>query len=259
MYSEVGTRRKPPDRLCGEMVNNKRLGVAMSLKTVQRRLIDLGYPVGKAGADGEWGPGTEGGVTRALDRLIELEAKNLPVLPKTSVIQTLPSEWLPAVKMQRIHAHWTAGSYHASDEDREHYHILWEGDGKPVRGKASIACNVSPLQQGYAAHTLNANSYAIGVSLCCMAGAVESPFDPGKYPMTLKQWDCMVLGIAQLCDFYQIAVTPTTVLSHAEVQANLGIKQRGKWDYTRLAFDPSFRGAKACGNKLRSDVLALLK
>src|SRR5690606_21599103 len=51
-----------------------------------------------------------------------------------------------------------------------------------------------------------------------------------------------------------IAVTPKTVLTHAEVQANLGIKQRNKWDIAVLPFDRKVVGAKAIGDKLRSEV-----
>lgn len=234
----------------------------MSLTKTQLRLIAMGYPVGSAGADGKWGDGTEAAVNKALDKLETLRGAILgPKPPQTGkgVIHTLPDEWLPMVPMKRIHAHWTAGTYVATEFDRAHYHVLFEGDGKPVRGIPSIASNVHPLMPGYAAHTLNANSYAIGVSLCCMGGAVESPFNAGKYPMTQKQWDAMCLGIAQMCERYRIAVTPETVLSHAEVQKTLGIKQKAKWDYTRLAFDPSFVGATACGNKLRNDVSALMR
>jgi hypothetical protein len=87
-----------------------------------------------------------------------------------------------------------------------------------------------------------------------MAGAIENPFDPGKYPMTQKQWSAMCNAVAELCSFYNIPIDPKTVLSHAEVQGTLGITQSGKWDYTRLAFDDTTKGAKACGDKLRSNV-----
>ena len=91
-----------------------------------------------------------------------------------------------------------------------------------------------------------------------MLNAQENPFKAGPYPMTKVQWDRLVLVIASLCRFYKIPVTPKTVLSHAEVQGNLGIKQAGKWDFTRLAFDLYVKGAKACGDRLRSEVTAAL-
>ncbi|WP_337251837.1 N-acetylmuramoyl-L-alanine amidase [Sinorhizobium americanum] len=160
--------------------------------------------------------------------------------------------------MDRIICHWTAGAHKASEFDRSHYHILIEADGKLVRGIPSIKLNEAPAKKGYAAHTLNCNSGSIGVSLCCMGGSTESPFDPGIYPMTGQQFDALTSVVADLCRHYSIPIKDTTVLSHAEVQNNLGIQQRGKWDFTRLAFDPSVKGAKACGDKLRAEAKAKL-
>lgn len=88
-----------------------------------------------------------------------------------------------------------------------------------------------------------------------MGGAVEARSRPGKYPMTCEQWDAMTAAVAELCRRYPIAVADKTVLSQAEVQNNLGIQQRGKCDITRLAFDPSVVGTKACGDKMRAEVL----
>lgn len=171
---------------------------------------------------------------------------------------TIPAAWMPRVPMKRIHGHWTAGNHTASDTDKRAYHVLVEGDGKIIRGKPSIAANSGGTKDGYAAHTLNANSDSIGVSMCGMAGAVESPFNPGRAPLTKMQWDAFVRAVAELASFYQIPVTPKTILFHAEVQANLGIAQRAKWDVIRLPFDPSVSGAKTVGDKLRREVSALL-
>jgi hypothetical protein len=170
----------------------------------------------------------------------------------------IPASWMPAAKMQRVICHWTAGRHKATDLDRKHYHFIIEGDGNLVRGVPSVKLNETPAKVGYAAHTLNCNSGSIGVSMACMYNAKESPFNPGPAPMTAVQWNAMVKAVAELCRFYQIPVTPKTVLSHAEVQANLGIKQRGKWDFTRLAFDSSVIGAKACGDKMRREVMAAM-
>jgi len=176
----------------------------------------------------------------------------------TTTLRALPAEWLPRVKMQRVICHWTAGHHKASDDDKGHYHFLIEDDGDVVRGKPSVDLNTAPVKPGYAAHTLNCNTGSIGVSLCCMALAVESPFNPGKAPMTKAQWDKLAVVVADLCRTYNIPVTPKTVLSHAKVQVNLGIQQRGKWDFTRLAFAPEVKGAKACGDLLRKAVQELL-
>lgn len=174
-------------------------------------------------------------------------------------MMNIPADWMPDAKMKGIVFHWTAGNHKASSVDREHYHVLIEADGKLVRGDPEIDLNSLPkVKEGYAAHTRGCNSGFIGVSLCCMAGAVENPFNAGSAPMTDVQWKVLPTVLAQLCKRYGIKVTPQTVLSHAEVQGTLGIPQKGKWDITRLAFDPSIKGAKAIGDLARKATAALL-
>jgi hypothetical protein len=222
---------------------------------VQRALIARGYDIGKAGADGIIGPTTLGAVLRALETIPLAQ----PVKPKVSTpIGIVPDDWMPWAQMQRIIVHWTAGNSKASADDRKHYHLLIEDDGKLVRGAPSIDLNQAPVRSGYAAHTLNCNSGSIGVSLCGMSGAVESPFSAGKAPITQRQWAALPGVLADLCRRYAIPVTPATVLSHAEVEATLGIKQRGKWDIARLPFDPALKGARAIGDSLRVAVKARL-
>lgn len=153
--------------------------------------------------------------------------------------------------MKRIILHWTAGGWVPNSSDLRAYHFVIDREGKVHTG-VPVANNKAPLKSGYAAHTLNCNTDSIGVSLACMAGAVESPFNSGKYPMTRVQFDSMIDFVRDLADQYSIPVSPQTVLSHAEVQGNLGITQRGKWDYTRLPFDPGIRGARAIGDHIRS-------
>lgn len=235
---------------------------------IQKRLTALGYQPGPL--DGKDGPRTREAV-KQFQRAHGLIADGI-VGPKTSaalfgiapepvpslVSGVVPADWMPAAKMQRIIVHWTAGAHQASGLDRSHYHILIEADGKLMRGIPSIDLNQAPVRKGYAAHTLNCNSGSIGVSLCCMAGAVESPFSAGSAPMTRTQWETLPKVLAALCGRYGIAVTPQTVLSHAEVQGTLGIKQKGKWDISRLAFDPTVRGATACGDLFRAATKALL-
>lgn len=174
---------------------------------------------------------------------------------------TIPSTWMPDAQMKRIHVHWTAGRHTANATDKSSYHILVEGDGKLTRGDPPISANDPARRQPgqrQASHTLNANSGAIGVSMCGMFNARERPFDPGPAPLTQSQWDAMVAAVAQLARRYGISVTPGTILTHAEVQPNLGIAQRNKWDITVLPFDPDTLGAQACGDRLRRDVAAAL-
>lgn len=171
---------------------------------------------------------------------------------------TVPVEWMPPASMQRIIVHWTAGTNTASRDDKGHYHALIEGSGNVVRGTPGIALNASPLKPGYAAHTLNCNTGSIGVSLCGMAGAIEAPFDPGRYPITEASWNAMLGVVATLADRYGIPSTARTILTHAEVQANLGIAQRGKWDIARLPWRPDIVGARAVGDLLRAEIAARL-
>jgi len=220
---------------------------------VQRALIARGFDIGRSGADGDIGPATLGAILRALQKL-PLTSEQPPLSSPGPV----PAAWMPWARMQRIIVHWTAGAHKASGLDKAHYHILIEGDGKLVRGTPTIDLNQSPVKTGYAAHTLNCNSGSIGVSLCAMAGAVESPFDRGDSPITPKQWEVLPTVLADLCRRYAIPVTPATLLSHAEVQGTLGIKQRGKWDIRWRPGSVGVQPAKTVGDEFRAATKALL-
>lgn len=154
--------------------------------------------------------------------------------------------------MKRIIFHWTAGTHKASSLDREHYHRIFEGNGTKVLGRHAIEDNRSTRDGDYAAHTLGCNTDSIGLAVACMFRARAGRH--GKYPMTRAQFDAMVKEAAKLCVRYGIPVMPTTTLWHAEVEQNLGIKQRGKWDATELSFEPKLKGAKSCGSYLRSQL-----
>ena len=159
--------------------------------------------------------------------------------------------------MKRVICHWSEGNYKANSTDIEHYHILIEGDGTVRGGDHTINDNENTADNDYAAHTLNANTQAIGVACCCMVGCQESPFKPGSQPMKQSQWDTMVQVVAELCQFYGVPVTPTTVLGHGEVQGNLGIIQKGKWDPMVWPWDTSKTPAQV-GAALREKVAAAL-
>lgn len=249
----------------------------MDTAAVQTALSRLGHAPGPI--DGAWGARTKAAVI-AFQRAKGLSPDGV-VGPKTiAALQAavaemrpvgaappppfgpdgrlVPADWMPGARIERMIVHWTAGGHRASATDKGHYHILIEADGKLVRGAPSIAANGIGGSGPRANHTLNCNTGSIGVALCCMAGAVERPFRAGSAPMTAVQWKTLGDVLADLCRRYGVPVTPKTVLSHAEVQSNLGIKQRGKWDIARLAFDPSMVGAKACGEAMRAMVEARL-
>ncbi|MDH2326020.1 N-acetylmuramoyl-L-alanine amidase [Cereibacter sp. SYSU M97828] len=162
--------------------------------------------------------------------------------------------------MERIIIHWTAGAHRASVEDRKHYHFIIEGNGIVVKGDHPVIANAGTLQSGkYAAHTLNCNTGSIGVAVAAMAGAEERPFRAGAYPIFPTQLDALAVLCADLCRRYEIPVTRHTVLTHAEVQPTLGIKQRGKWDITWLPGMSSAGDPIKVGDDLRARITDRLR
>lgn len=221
-----------------------------STLALQRRLKSLNFDPGPI--DGVWGPSTLAAVNLALDRLVPAPPPVVDTLP------VVPLAWMPWAKMDRIIWHWTAGTNKASKVDKRCYHLLIEGDGTLIRGDHSIVENAAPARPDRANHTLNCNTGSIGVSLCGMAGAKESPFLEGSHPITQHQWVVLSRVLADLCKRYAIPVLSSTVLSHAEVQGTLGIKQRQKWDTARLPWDRSVSNAIQAGNQMRAMTKALL-
>ena len=161
-------------------------------------------------------------------------------------------------RMKRIIGHWTAGAGRASQEDAKHYHRLVEFDGAIINGIEKIADNIVTSDGDYAAHTLHLNTRSIGVAMCGMRGAIEQPFAAGPSPLNSAQFDVFCRMIADLCIEHAIAVTPETVLTHAEVELTLGVKQRGKWDIARLPWRPDLKGSRAVGDLMRRTVLKKL-
>ena len=147
----------------------------------------------------------------------------------------------------RLHLHWTAGGHKANAVDRRAYHFLAEGDGKVI---------FAAPPEVRRSQTLNANGGAIGLSVCCMAGAQERPFNPGSAPMTVLQLHAMARQAAVWCRFFDIPVSRWSVLTHAEVQPTLGIKQRFKWDITWLPGMPGPSDPIDVGDRIRGIIRA---
>ena len=149
--------------------------------------------------------------------------------------------------------HWTASSYNLTPNVLKHYNFVIDQFAKVHDGLHPLAHQTPPLNSGkYAAHTRRHNSYQAGIGLLGMHGAKEKPFSYGKYPITAIQFMAAVKLTATICIDHGITVTPQTVLTHAEVQDNLGIKQRGKWDITNLPWNSSIIGATAVGSHYRN-------
>jgi N-acetyl-anhydromuramyl-L-alanine amidase AmpD len=159
-------------------------------------------------------------------------------------------------ELKRIIMHWTGGPHKATDLDREHYHFIVEGDGKVVSGKLRPEDNISTNDGIYGAHTLSLNTGSIGVSIAAMAGAHDVPFSWGSAPITETQVAALCKLVKSLCDKYGIEISRRTVLTHAEVQPTLKIKQRGKWDICCLPGDKMIRDPVKIGDILRARIVA---
>lgn len=162
------------------------------------------------------------------------------------------------MKLERIIWHWSAGAPNPTDLDKQHYHFMIDQQGVITLGRFAPESNIRTVAGAYAAHTLHCNTGSIGIALCGMAGAVESPFNPGPYPINEIQIETLVKYSASLCQMYNIPVTRKTVLSHAEVQPTLGIKQRGKWDISWIPGLDKPEDPTLVGDMLRARVLAAL-
>ena len=158
--------------------------------------------------------------------------------------------------MKRIHIHWTAGAPGISPKESDSYHYVVERDGA-VHACVPVANNVPPLVNGaYAAHTRRANSWAIGVAMDAMAGAKEVPFTAGPYPITDDQYRRTVKLVGELAKKYGIKVSRETVLTHAEVETTLGIKQNSKWDVMWIPGMAKPGDPIKVGDMIRADIRA---
>ncbi|MDP9024569.1 MAG: N-acetylmuramoyl-L-alanine amidase, partial [Candidatus Eremiobacteraeota bacterium] len=90
------------------------------------------------------------------------------------------------------------------------------------------------------AHTYGRNSFAAGISVMAMKGAVPSDF--GDYPLTDQLVDALCCVGAAIVRAYGIPVDETHVLTHAEAAIADGYFGEGegeRWDIARLHPDPS--------------------
>jgi len=156
--------------------------------------------------------------------------------------------------LKRSITHWTAGAGMASEIDKKHYHGITQWDGSYVKGHEELKDNIVTSDGDYAAHVLNLNTGSAGFAVAGMRGAIESPFDAGDSPINRIQFEAHCKRLAQFHMNYGIPVTRETCLTHAEVQPTLGVRQRGKWDFTRLPFELEIRGAIPCGDYMRARV-----
>lgn len=155
--------------------------------------------------------------------------------------------------------HWTVGGAKANATDRLHYHFIVQRDGSVVEGNHAPEDNFNTGDGDYAAHTLDANTGRIGAAMSGMLGAKQRPFNAGSSPLAWGQVNAFCRFVASLSDRYQIPVTRETVLTHAEVEPTLKIKQRGKWDICWLPGMTQSGDPIEVGDRLRHDIIKNLK
>lgn len=153
--------------------------------------------------------------------------------------------------------HWTAGAHGVIELERDHYNWLFDRVGNVHDGNHTVQDQVNyDWRNGIgASHTKSMNTGWLGLSVDAMAGAVESPLNWGTNPLTWEGIDAMLDWTMDLCEEYNIPVSPWTTLSHAEVQQTLGIRQRWKWDYKVLPGYTRAVDARIVGDILRDRMI----
>lgn len=157
----------------------------------------------------------------------------------------------------KLTIHWTVTGYAATAHSLKYYHGITEGNGRMVPGKFKPEDNIPPLRKGqYAPHTEMNNSYNIGLAIAAMEGAVRYPdrIEFGPSPITEAQFEAHCRNAAEFAAQYRIPVERGRIDTHAEVEANRGINQDGKWDIIALQFKPDVRGARAVGDYMRKRI-----
>lgn len=153
------------------------------------------------------------------------------------------------MSLKRICIHWTAGTYQATDFDRQFYHYLVESDGKVLPGKFKPEANIPPLKNGmYAAHCGGGNSYCIGVAICGMADlkwVTGKGYQVQKYPLLEKQCERAWQLTAELCKKYGIPVDRDHVFTHYNFgKLHPQSDSAGKIDIAYLPYKPDMKPAE---------------
>lgn len=136
--------------------------------------------------------------------------------------------------MKKIILHWTAGRYYPTQFEKQYYHYLIDKEGRIYKGLYSPEDNLNCSDGKYAAHTGGGNTGAIGVSMCSMYG-FKSAASVGDFPITPIQFESCMEFCSELCEKYNLQITPDTVLTHYEFgQKNPKTTSFGKIDIIYL-------------------------
>lgn len=135
----------------------------------------------------------------------------------------------------KIYLHWTAGHYFQKFDD---YHINITADGKMY-----LSADLDEVL----AHTYRRNSGAVGITLCCCAGATSD--DLGSEPPTEKQINAMAKATTAIADGLWLTIDRDHVMTHGEAADNIdGLEPHDaygplstveRWDLQYLGTDES--------------------
>jgi len=162
--------------------------------------------------------------------------------------------------INRIHWHWAGSGYNIGWDTVKHYNGFFDHEGNEYDGGAP------PQQQAFyipgkvgVSHTRNANTGAVGLSISGMTDSEVNwgtgKVNQGTYPITWAAVDAMLEKTAELCRRFEIIPSPWTTLTHAEVQSNLNIKQRGKWDIRVMPESDELLSPWVAGSQLRKRMM----
>jgi hypothetical protein len=171
-----------------------------------------------------------------------------------------PEELFDPSGINRIHWHWAASTYSVNWNVRRHYNGVFDYEGNQYDGGCPPQQQAAyvPYKVGVS-HTLNANTGAVGLTFAGMAGATANwganTVDQGSYPLTWKGVDAMLEHTAELCRLFDIKPSPWTTITHCEVQTNIGIKQRNKWDIRVMPESKTLLTEKSAGDILRARMM----
>ncbi|GAC1312311.1 MAG: hypothetical protein NVS2B3_15850 [Vulcanimicrobiaceae bacterium] len=170
----------------------------------------------------------------------------------------------PPGDVRRIYLHWTAGDY-ATVFPAYHYCVALGPSGVPLvvetcdpRANMRDLRDARACDAAYAAHTANRNSYALGIAICGMAGAVPEAF--GAYPLRDEMVAACCDLAAAACAAYALAIDGATVMTHAEAALEdgyFGAAEDERWDIARLVSEKrplAAEDARRTGETLRARV-----
>lgn len=157
--------------------------------------------------------------------------------------------------LHRINWHWTAGRNVPSADDLKHYNDVFDHLGNQYDGAArpEHQANYNWRKGIGVSHTKSCNTGVIGQAVAGMHGAEGWPsLEWGNHPITWEGIDAMLERSAMYGRKFDIPCTPWSMMTHAEVQETMGIKQNNKWDYMVLPGDTKVRPAREVGDVLRA-------